>query len=115
MVPSHMILKKDEVAHKIAELKQWLNLKETSSYKAYIDEGGNARTAKDKVIAELKMEDSGEWEAKEVEYEELRKTHATMSFVLDTLQKMISTVSAGYMSVEEYSKWVESYEEFFKA
>ena len=55
-----------------------------------------------------------DWMAKEAEFEELKKTYTTMSFVLETLQKMISTVSAGFMSVELYNWWVNDYEVFFE-
>jgi hypothetical protein len=113
MIPADYIQKRDEVAHKIAELKMWIADKETVEYKNYIDNGGNARSAKDKVLSELKFE-SEDWMAKEVELEELKKTYTTMSFVLETLQKMISTVSAGFMSVDEYNQWVRGYGEFFK-
>ena len=113
MIPVDYIQKRDEVAHKIAELKMWIADKETVEYKNYIDNGGNARSAKDKVLSELKFE-SEDWMAKEVELEELKKTYTTMSFVLETLQKMISTVSAGFMSIDEYNQWVNGYEVFFE-
>lgn len=113
MIPVSYIQKRDEVAHKIAELKMWIADKETVEYKNYIDNGGNARSAKDKVLSELKFE-SEDWMAKEVELEELKKTYTTMSFVLETLQKMISTVSVGFMSVDEYNQWINGYEVFFE-
>ena len=113
MIPVSYIQKKDEVAHKIAELKMWIADKETVEYKNYIDNGGNARSAKDKVLSELKFE-SEDWMAKEVELEELKKTYTTMSFVLETLQKMISTVTSSYMTKGEYDDWVIKYSVFFE-
>lgn len=113
MIPSYMIAERDEISHKIAELRIYLQQKEVVEYKNYIDNGGNARTARDKVIGELKL-DSEDWLEKEVELEEIKKTHATMSFCLETLQKMISTVSAGFLSLDQYQEVVEDYKQFFK-
>lgn len=113
MIPTQYITFKEELGHKINELKLWLSQKEAVEYSAYLKNGGNERTAKDKVIGELKINDEG-WMEKEETLKALERRFSSVSFCLETLQKTISSVSAGVLSVENYEKWVEEYSVFFR-
>jgi len=76
-----LVNKKREMNVKTLNFKLWLAQKASVEYYTYLQNGGNARTAKDKVIDELKMKDD-EWLQKEVDYTMFK---ASLSYLTDCL------------------------------
>lgn len=78
-----LILEKVEAQSNKEDLKVWLGKEETLAYTKYLENGGNARTAKDKVLAEIKstLTEDSEWLKAE---EKLREVSLLLSF-LDNL------------------------------
>lgn len=68
---AELVNTKFEIETKVAELNLWLSQKSTIEYYNYLQNGGNARTAKDKVIDEIKVNDET-WMLKEEEYKKLK-------------------------------------------
>lgn len=73
MLNIEILLEKNKELHiNAVEAKLWLLAKEQVEYQNYLDSGGNARTARDKVITELVNKDIDNWYEKTVEYEKLK-------------------------------------------
>ena len=68
---AELVNTKFEIETKVAELNLWLSQKSTVEYYNYLQNGGNARTAKDKVIDEIKINDET-WMLKEEDYKKLK-------------------------------------------
>ncbi len=74
----------------VVETKLWLAAKEQMEYSAYLEGGGNARTAKDKVIAELIGADVDTWQDRIYSYEKLKVDMLVSDNLLQVVKSLIS-------------------------
>ncbi len=92
------------VAKRASELKLWLSQKASVEYFNYINNGGNARTAKEKVLDELKMkEENTLWLQKEQDYEQARIIY---TYLVDCLNVANNLLSAGELYTETLNEFL---------
>ena len=78
-----------EVKSKMDGVNLWLKQKETVEYYNYIQNGGNSRTAKDKVVDELKM-NNDEWMSKEDDLRQIKAIHTYLATSKDIIIGLIN-------------------------
>jgi len=93
-----------EAREKMAELKLWLNQKEVVEYFNWKQENPKDRTAMDKVIAQLKMNDEN-WLLKEQEYYKWKNRYEYVKNIYDLVSDMLSNV---YYTKDDVNKFLEN-------
>jgi hypothetical protein len=87
----NLVKQMDEMNRKVIELKLWLQEKEVVEFNAWKKENPKDRTAMDKIIALLKIEENDNWLLKEQEYQkskiELDRLKSIYNIVLKLLDR----------------------------
>ena len=97
-----LIKAKSNIEEKVSDLHLWLLQKASVEYYAWLKAGGNARTAKDKVIDEIKMSGKHtQWLQKEEEYR-------TLKIQLAYLQDCLSVAKILLTNNEDIQEFLEN-------
>ena len=113
MIPVDYIEFREILGNKLNDAKLWLAEKEVAVLAAHKEANPTDRSAADKVLAQYKVHDE-EWNEKENDLKVMERRLSTVNFCLETLQKMISIVSACVITVEMYQQYVAAYGKFFE-
>lgn len=80
--------KLEDARAEMAELKLWLNQKEVVEYYKWKEENPKDRTAMDKVVAQLKLNDDN-WLLKEEEFIKAKNEYDRLKVILDMANNMM--------------------------
>jgi len=92
-----------ETNEKMTELKRWLSQKEVVEYYNWKNENPKDRTAMEKVIAQLKLEDD-DWLQKEIEYDNVKTKYNFYNHLLNIVESMLPRDD---ISLQEIDKFIE--------
>ena len=95
--------KLNETEAKMLELKSWLDQKEVVEYYNWKskDENKKDRTAMDKVVAQLKMNDES-WLVKEQEYLQAKIEYDRLNKIFELVNNMLYSQQYTEADIEEY-------------
>ena len=83
------IISHTEVARSLNDKKLWLEQKAVIEYNKYLQEGGNTRTARDKVISELILKDTQDWAERELRYSDDKITMQCYDNIMQIVKGLV--------------------------